>query len=360
MKTGTYLEINLNKIMENSKLVVEKCRPLGIDVLGVTKGFSAKPRIVKAMLQGGITELADSRLENISSLRKKGFTQSMTLLRIPRLSAVKKVIALADYSVNSELSVIKKLSEAAISEGKTHNIILMVDVGDLREGVLPEDAIEMARKISHLKGVQLFGIGTNMGCYGGILPTLQNLNMLLDIGRKIEECIGEKLQVISGGGTSSLKLIETGEMPAGINQLRIGEGILLGTDTTHDNQIPWLHQDAFVLRAEVIEVKSKPSIPTGEIGHDSFGGTPVFEDNGLRKRAIVALGRQDVNVDGLFPMDPRMHVMGASSDHLLVDVTDAAQDIKVGKQISFRLNYQGLLFLCNSKYVKKVYIRGAL
>jgi len=360
MKSGTYLEINLNKIRENATLVVEKCGPLGIEVLGVTKGFSAKPRIVKAMIQGGITHLADSRLENIMSLRKKGFTQSMTRLRIPRLSSVKKVVEFTDYSVNSEYSVIKRLSEAALLAGQKHKIILMVDVGDLREGVLPEDALAMARRINSLKGVTLSGVGTNMGCYGGILPTLQNLNTLLGISTEIEKITETKLEFISGGGTSSLKLIDTGDMPEGINQLRIGEGILLGTDTTHDNVIPWLHQDAFILRAEVIEVKTKPSVPIGEIGHDAFGNIPVFEDNGLRKRAIVSLGKQDVNIDGLIPMDPKMLVLGASSDHLIVDVTDAEKRINVGSQISFKLNYQGLLFLCNSKYVKKVYIKGDL
>jgi len=360
LKTGTYLEIDLDKIRDNSRLIVEKCRPLGIEILGVTKGFSAKPRIVRAMIQGGITELADSRLENIMALRKKGFTQSMTLLRIPRLSVVKKVVTFTDCSINSEYSVIKKLSEAAILADKKHSIVLMVDVGDLREGVLPEDAFEMARKISSLKGITLVGIGTNMGCYGGILPTVSNLELLIDIAEEIEKRVGIKLNVISGGGTSSLKLIENHEMPERINQLRIGEGILLGTDTTHDNVIPWLHQDAFILRAEVIEVKTKPSVPIGELGHDAFGNTPVFEDNGLRKRAIVSLGRQDVNVEGLFPLDPRMQVLGASSDHLIVDVTDAKDNITVGKQISFKLNYQGLLFLSNSKYVKKVYIKGGL
>ncbi|MEI8199026.1 MAG: alanine/ornithine racemase family PLP-dependent enzyme [Eubacteriales bacterium] len=360
MKTGTFLEIDLDKVRDNSRLIVEKCRPLGIEVLGVTKGFSAKPRIVKAMIQGGISTLADSRLENILALRKKGFTQDITLLRIPRISAVKKVIAYTDYSVNSEYSVIRRLSDAALAEGKKHKIVLMVDVGDLREGVLPEDAFVMAQRISMLKGVTLAGVGTNMGCYGGILPTMSNLNMLIDIADEIEKRSGIKLEIVSGGGTSSLRLIEENEMPKGINQLRIGEGILLGTDTTHDNIIPWLHQDAFVLRAEVIEVKTKPSVPIGELGHDAFGNTPVFEDNGMRKRAIVSLGRQDVNVEGVFPLNTKMHVLGASSDHLIVDVTDADENIKVGGQISFKLNYQGLLFLSNSKYVKKVYIKGGL
>lgn len=358
MRKGTYLEIDLRKIEENSARIIEKCKPSGINVLGVTKGFTAIPRIVEAMIQGGISDLADSRLENIMALRKKGFIQTMTLLRIPRISMVDKVVEYADCSINSEYQVINGLSDAALSRHKTHKIILMVDVGDLREGVMPEDAVNMTRKISSLKGVILSGIGTNMGCYGGILPTLNNLKILLDITAQIEKSVGIKLEIISGGGTSSLKLVEEKQIPRGINQLRIGEGLLLGTDTTHNTIIPWLHQDAFILRTEVIEAKIKPSIPIGEKGLDAFGNTPVFEDLGMRKRAIVSLGRQDVNIEGLFPVDPKMHVLGASSDHMIVDVTDADDNIQVGDQISFKLNYQGLLFLSNSKYVKKVFRKG--
>ncbi len=349
MKKGTYLEIDLGKIEENSRRIVEKCLKTGITVLGVTKGFSAAPRIVAAMIRGGVTELADSRLENISSLRTKGFDQKMTLLRIPRLSTVKNVVRFADYSVNSEYEVIKALSDAAAAGGRKHGVVLMVDVGDLREGVLPE------RRTALLKGIRIVGVGTNMGCFGGILPTLHNLNLLLEIGREIEEKAGIEIAVLSGGGTSSLRLVESGEIPAGINQLRIGEGLLLGTDTTHNYVIPWLHQDAFLLRAEIIELKVKPSVPVGMPGLNAFGRASVFEDRGLRNRAIVSLGRQDVNVEGLIPLDPNMHVLGASSDHLIVDVTDAAEEVYVGGQITFRLNYQGLLFLCNSKYVKKYY-----
>lgn len=351
------LEINLQKIEENARTIVDKCGPLGIEVLGVTKGFSALPRIVKAMVDGGIRKLADARLENIVALRKRHFHQNMTLLRIPRLSSAEKVITFADCSINSEYTVIKALSEKAAFKGINHNIVLMIDVGDLREGVLPEDAAALAEETVRLPGVTMCGIGTNMGCYGGILPTAHNLNMLLDIKKDIEKKVGIKLQIISGGGTSSLKLVEEGSMPAGINQLRIGEGILLGTDTTHDYEVPWLHQDAFLLRTEVIELKTKPSVPIGVTGLDSFGNKPVFIDRGLRKRAIVALGKQDVSIEGLVPEDKNIHILGGSSDHLIMDVSDAAREITVGGRLAFRLKYQGLLTSSSSKYIKKVYIK---
>ena len=291
------------------------------------------------------------------ALRKQHFSQSITLLRIPRLSTAEKVIMFTDCSINSEYDVIKTLADKASGKGISHNIVLMIDVGDLREGVLPEDAADIAEKIVRLSGVTLCGIGTNMGCYGGILPTARNLNLLLEMKKDIERKAGVELEIISGGGTSSLKLVEDGSIPHGINQLRIGEGILLGTDTTHGYQVPWLHQDAFLLRTEIIEVKIKPSMPIGVTGHDSFGNRPVFIDKGLRKRAIVALGKQDVNIEGLLPMDRNIHIMGGSSDHLIVDVTDAAGDISVGDLMTFKLNYQGLLTSCGSRYIKKIYIQ---
>jgi predicted amino acid racemase len=356
MKSSTCLEIDLRKIEENSRRVREKCADMGIEVLGVTKGFAALPRIVAAMKRGGIRKLADARLENIIELRKRRFSQSMTLLRLPRLSVVHDVIKYADCSVNSEYLVIKALSDTAAGKGIHHDIILMIDVGDLREGVLPEEAADLAKKTASLTGVIVRGIGTNMGCYGGVIPTEQNLQLLLDIKKEIEEKASIKLDIVSGGGTSSLKLVDNGTIPRGINQLRIGEGILLGTDTTHDYEIPWLHQDAFMLRTEVIEVKSKPSVPIGETGRDAFGNKPVFEDKGLRKRAILALGKQDVNIEGLIPTDKNMQILGASSDHLIIDVTDSEENTSVGDTMTFRLNYQGLLTSSNSRYIRKKYL----
>jgi predicted amino acid racemase len=351
------LEIDLEKIRYNTAQVVERCHLQGIEVLGVTKGFSAMPEIVSAMEHGGIDGLADARMENIIELRKQGFALPITLLRIPRLSNVGNVVKYADTSVNSEIAVIAALADEALSLGKTHEVILMVDIGDLREGVLIEHALGTAKRIANFRGVKLAGVGTNLGCFGGILPEVDNLSLLVEIGRSVEAQLGIKLEVISGGGTSSLLLVENNRLPAGINQLRVGEGILLGTDTSHNRSISWLYQDAFILWAEIIELKSKPSVPTGNIGRDAFGNLPQFEDLGTRRRAILALGRQDVYIEGIVPVDARMAILGASSDHLIVDITDVDEAVKVGDSIAFSLTYFGLLSASGSKYITKVFGR---
>lgn len=358
MTGGPSLEIDLDKIVHNAAQIVKRCQAHNIKVLGVTKGFCALPPIVNAMIGGGIEGLADARLENIVALRSRGFYQHITMLRIPRLSRTHQVAANANASVNSELVVVKALSLAVRPGRRPHEIILMVDVGDLREGVMPENVLETARAISLMKGVKLAGLGTNMGCFGGVLPSPTNLGLLAELRKDIEEKLGFELNVISGGGTSTLKLIEDHSIPPGINQVRIGEGVLLGTDTTHNQAIPYLSQDAFILKAEVVEVKAKPSVPIGEVGRSAFGDIPAFKDRGIRKRAIVALGRQDVATDGLLPLDDRTFILGASSDHMIIDVEESASNVKVGSQIAFRPNYKGVLNLCSSKYVNKTYKGG--
>jgi predicted amino acid racemase len=358
MRGCPVLEVDLAKIAENANRVVTKCGEKGIDVIGVTKGFSAVHQIVAAMVAGGINGLADARMENIIELRNKNFNNPMTLLRIPRLSNVDNVVKYADTSINSELAVIGALSSAAIMGKKKHDIILMVDVGDLREGVLQENVLAMATKIRSLQGVRLIGLGTNMGCFGGVLPSFRNLDLLIKLKTVLERQLDYQLEIISGGGTSSLLLVEQNQVPAGINQLRIGEGILLGTDTTNNRNIAWLHREVFRLSAEVIEVKNKPSMPIGEIGMDAFGNIPQFVDMGTRKRAIVALGKQDLYIEGIFPLDNSLKILGASSDHTIVDITETDTAIKVGDEIVFGLTYPGLLSASDSRYIEKTFTGG--
>jgi predicted amino acid racemase len=247
------------------------------------------------------------------------------------------------------------LGQAASKLGVKHHIILMEDVGDLREGILTEHVLDTVRRIVNLEGIALDGLGTNMGCFGGILPEYSNLNILVQLGQMIKSTLGVSLEVLSGGGTSSLLLVEKGEMPKGINQLRIGEGILLGTDTTNNRNVEWLQNDAFILQAEVIEVKAKPSVPIGNIGRDAFGNIPEFADVGIRNRAIVAFGKQDGYIEGLIPVESGITILGASSDHMILDITEAARKIQVGDDLAFRVNYAGLLSASKSRYVKKVF-----
>lgn len=348
------LEINLKKIKENASLIKKRCSVSGIEVVGITKGFCAYPAIARACWEGGVNKFGDSRLINLKRLNNAKILGEKYLIRIPMLSEVSEVIKQADISLNSEIEVIKALGKEAEGQNKVHRVILMVDVGDLREGVMPERVFDVVKIIICLPGIKFIGLGSNVGCFGGVLPSLKNTMLLIQLTENIKEKLNIPLEILSGGSTCTLKLLEEGKLPPEINQLRIGEAIVLGTDTTGNRKIKGLHQDTMRLVAEIIELKEKPSVPIGEIGKDAFGNTPKFKNKGIRKRAILALGRQDVPLEGLISEDNNIEILGASSDHIILDVTDSNDNFYIGKELAFKINYIGMLSLTTSEYIKKV------
>lgn len=350
------IEIDINKVKHNTKVLVDLCKKHHIGIAGVTKVFCAIPQVANAMIEGGVKYLADSRIENLKKLAELNIPK--LLLRLPMISQVHEVVKYADISLNSELSTIEELSKEAIKLNKVHEIILMVDLGDLREGVWVDDVNSIVKEILKLKGIKLKGIGTNLTCYGGVLPNKENLGQLAGIADEIKNEFNIELDIISGGNSSSLYIIEKNEIPDKINNLRLGESIVLGRETAYGNSIDNTYQDAFKLAAEIIELKVKPSIPIGEIGMDAFGNKPTFEDKGNRKRAILAVGRQDVNPDNLIPINEKIEIIGASSDHLIIDVTDSEKEYKVGDEIKFNLEYGALLQLTTSEYIHKQIINS--
>ncbi len=346
------IEVNYRKLVHNTEVLQEKAKEHGIELAAVTKCFCGIPEIAQGYVDGGVKYLADSRISNLKKLQK--LPNPKILLRIPMLSEVKDVVAYADISLNSELKTMRVLNEEALRLGVTHKVILMVDLGDLREGIFDEDEVlHAAKEVEKLSNISLHGIGVNLTCYGGVIPSNKNLTKLEALGTAIEKEIGRTLELFSGGNSSSVYLLDNQEMPERINHLRIGEAIVLGTESAYGKNIENTHQDIFQMVAEIIELKEKPSMPIGEIGMDAFGNTPSFEDEGIRKRAILAVGRQDIGSYDIFPVDTSMSILGASSDHLILDLTDTAGDFEVGDEIRFNLRYGALLSLMTSEYVTK-------
>ncbi|NGO52205.1 alanine racemase [Allomesorhizobium camelthorni] len=351
---GPQVAIDLGRIERNARKIVERCAQSGIKVFGVTKGTCGMPQVARAMLRGGVAGIAESRFENIRRLHESGIDCPIMLLRSPPISRVEEVVRTVDISLQSELAIIGEISRIAERLGRVHDIIVMVDLGDLREGIWPNDLLPTVEKILEMKGVRIAGIGTNLTCFGAIVPTEENLGQLVAHAYKIERLAGITLDWVSGGNSSSLPLLLEGRLPAGINNLRVGEAILQGgIETFRDKPWPGLEYEAFRLAGELIEVKLKPSMPIGESGFDAFGNRPLFVDEGDRLRGIANIGREDVIVESLTPINKGVRVLGASSDHLVLDVTEADPPLAVGDRVSFRMGYGALLTTMTSEYVEK-------
>ena len=251
------LEISRSRLRHNMEEVISRCTARGIQVCGVIKGCSGLPEVGRMFRDCGATQLASSRLEQIVRCRRAGVPGPYMLLRIPMESELEDVARWCDYSLESERATLDALEEACARQGAVHKAVIMADLGDLREGFWDQD--EMVRVCVHverdLPHVELAGVGVNLGCYGSIQPTPENLGQLVHIARRVEDAIGRKLEIVSGGATSSFTLVHWGTMPEGINHLRIGEGILVSKDLQVDwgiHDMDYLRMDCMTLRAQIV------------------------------------------------------------------------------------------------------------
>ena len=350
MRQYPQLEFDLALLRSNADAVISRCRGMGIRVCGVVKGVDGLPEAARVLRAAGAAELGTSRLEQVAKCRAAGVPGPWLLIRIPGLTELPDVVALCETSLQSEWPTLLALEEECLRQNKTHRVIVMTDLGDLREGFWDKkELVDVCERVERdLPHVHLAGIGVNLTCYGSTKPTPEKMNELVGLARQVEQRIGRKLEIVSGGATSSFTLVHWGTMPAGVNHLRIGEAILLGKDLQVDwgiRDMDYLRMDALTLRAEVVEVKDKPTYPIGEFAIDAFGRKPVYEDRGIRRRAILALGRADVGeLESLIPREPGLTVIGGSSDHCIVDVEDCPRRLQVGNIVEFSLCYSHMLY----------------
>lgn len=349
--------IDLDKFKDNVQVIKNRLNNCDIGIFGVSKVFCCDIKLAEVFDDLQLDAIADSRIENLQSVNH--FNINKVLLRLPMHSEIKDVVKYSDISLNSEISTIKLLSNEAMRQNKTHGVILMVDLGDLREGCFDRaELMNMAQAAAQLEGIKLLGIGTNLTCFGGIIPKQSHMDDLIEISNEIQTKFNIKLKYISAGNSSSYYLTQKQELAKEINNLRIGEIFVCGRETAFGDAVEGTHQDVFTLEAEIVELKQKPSMPVGEIGMDAFGGTPTFEDKGMMTRAIIACGKQDVNIDNITAYDKDIEIIGSSSDHIIVDVTASKQNYKVGDTLKFSLSYGGILSVMTSKYVNKKYIKN--
>jgi predicted amino acid racemase len=346
------LEIDINKIKHNAKTLKELFAEKGISVTAVTKGVTGSTEVANAILECGITTIAVSHVQNIKKMKEFGVKAEFLLTRLPMHTEVADVVKYADISLNSEISTIKLLSEHSLKQGIIHKVVLMLELGDLREGILPEDIDSIVEQITPLKGVDLYGIGVNLACFGGIKPSDENMTKLSQTADHIQVKYNIKLHMVSGGNSANYEWFLSTKNIGNINNLRIGEAILLGRETLYRNKIPQLYTDAITLICEVVESKIKPSLPYGEICQNALGDTPEFADIGNINRVIIGIGEQDVDTKAIKPRINAI-VIGASSDHLILH---SKNHLEVGSEIAFDINYSALLRLSTSPYVKKVFI----
>ncbi|GEL96469.1 alanine/ornithine racemase family PLP-dependent enzyme [Cellulomonas terrae] len=350
--TAPRIEIDLAAIEHNTRVLVDRLAARDVRVTGVTKATLGSPAVAAAMVRGGVAALGDSRVENLARLDLSG---PRTLIRSPMISQAAQVVRTATTSLNTEPAVIAALDDAATQANVRHDVILMVELGDLREGIAVDDVATAARVVLTSRSLRLRGLGANLACQNGVVPDDTNMGVLHALVDRTELHHGVTLDVVSSGNSASLDWALTTAHVGRTTELRLGEAILLGTEPLGRTPIAGLGTDAFTLVGEVIEVTHKPTRPWGRQAQAAFGAPPEATARGTRRQAIVALGRQDVDLDGLVPPGG-IRVLGMSSDHLVLDVGD--HRVAVGDELRFRLGYGALVRAMTSPFVTRVATSG--
>ena len=353
------LEIHLAKLSHNAATLITRLNKKGIAVTAVTKATLGMPEIAAMWLQAGAAGLGDARIENIRSMRNSEHlnlrNQSlMSLIRTPMLSQVAQVVQYADISLNTEISVLTRLSKEAQKINRHHGVILMVELGDLREGILPEQLESVVRHSLCLPNIRFLGIGANLACRSGVAPDQRNMDQLSELANLLDKTFGTIVKVVSAGNSANLNWALDSMDLGRVNHLRLGEALLLGCEPLQRERVEGLHTDAFTLVAEVIEVGIKPAKPWGCIAQTAFGEAKSNKVKGKITQAILAIGRQDTDHEGLLAPEG-VEILSASSDHLVISISKRHPPIHVGETVSFQLNYSALLQSMTSPFVSRVF-----
>jgi ornithine racemase len=350
--------INLDALRNNLSRIESIVSGRGGSWTLVTKVLCGHEDILEAVINMGVRSVGDTRLENLRALPANSGIERW-YLRVPPPSITNDIIKLTEVSLNSEKKTIHQLDRCAAAAGRRHRIVVMIELGDLREGVLPGGLIDFYTDIFSLPNIEILGIGANLGCLSGTVPSVDQLMQLVLYRELLELKFGHKLPIISAGTSAILPLLESCRIPASVNHWRIGESLFLGTDLINGGLLNGFRDDVFILEAEIAEIKQKSMVPLGEAANVA-PFEPLENDTELMpgqrgRRALITAGELDTDVRGLTPVASNCRIVGASSDITVVHIDEEdGPRYKVGDTLPFKMNYSALLRLMNGRYVPKV------
>lgn len=351
-----YITLDSKKLKANYDFLDRLFKKKNIQWTVVSKILSGNKDYLSVLLKLGIKQISDSRVSNLKMIKSIDPSIETIYIKPPAKRAISSVVKYADISMNTEIGTIQLLSEEAARQNIVHKVIIMIELGELREGVMGDDFIDFYRKVFKLKNISIVGIGANLSCLYGVLPNKDKLIQLSLYEQLIEAKFNKQIPFVSGGSSVTIPLIFQNLLPKGVNHFRVGETLFLGTDVYNNKPLKKMHSDVFRLYSEIIELSEKPIVPTGEMGTNVDGQTFNFEDKLIGEtsyRAIIDMGLLDVDENHIESVDANIHFVGASSDMIVIDLGKNERNYKVGDLLEFKMDYMGVLRIINSKYIEK-------
>lgn len=359
------LIIHTKKIQDNIKYLSAYFDSHNIAWSLITKVFSGDKEFLKHILTDEIIQkidsIGDSRLTSLKNLKAVNPKMQTIYIKPPAKMYADDIIKYADISLNTSYTTIVALNEAAKKVDKIHRIIIMVELGELREGVKRAELMNFYESVFQLSNIEVIGIGSNLGCMYGVEPSYDKLLQLSLFEELISVKFNKDLKYVSGGTSITLPLIENNTIPKDINHFRVGEAVFFGTSPLENKQFKELSTETFELKANIIELEEKMIVPEGIISDASIGHSADFNEKDIREtsfKAILDFGILDVDKDDIEAVDKDLKFVGITSDMLVVDIgtnktKDGEKKYSIGDKIAFKPNYMAVARLLNSKFIDK-------
>jgi len=352
-----FITLDTEKLKKNYDYLEELLTSNGVTWAVVSKLLCGNKTYLQEVINLGVRQMCDSRVSNLKMIKSISDKVETVYIKPPPNHSIDKIVKYADISFNTEIDTIRLLSKEAKKQDKVHKIIIMIETGELREGVLQEEFLDFYDAVFKLPNIEVVGIGTNLTCMYGILPSHDKLIQLCLYEQLIEAKFNKEIEYVSGGASVTIPLIFQGLLPKGINHFRIGETFFLGTDVYNSVTLDQMENGVFQLYAEIIELTEKRMKPIGEFGKNLLGETVIFEETDDQSetshRALIDLGLLDIDQEHIKLKNKNLKIVGASSDMLVVDLGENKENYQVGSQLEFEMDYMGVLRIMNSKYIDK-------
>jgi ornithine racemase len=341
------ITLDLDAIGRATGTLAERLLLRGIELVGVTKAVDGEPAVGQTMLEAGAAGLADSRLPALVRLAAHALAP-LTLLRAPQPRDIPAAAQIADRVLLCDAPTAAAMGARA--PGLPVELLLTIDLGDRREGVLPGQAAEAARRLSGLPGTTLAGVAVNFACLSGQLPSLALFHRAEEVLATVAEAGAIETPLLSLGGSCCLQYLDQFK-PRFRTEIRSGGGPLYGYDFVSNAPLEGLDRVDPILSATVLESFFKPPAPPGASGLDAFGHVPETAlPNDPAWHALVALGRRDCEPQGLRPLIDGAWLAGMTSD---VGVLITPRELRPGDIVEFGCDYDALVRAVTSPYVAR-------
>ncbi|TVR77351.1 MAG: alanine/ornithine racemase family PLP-dependent enzyme [Chitinophagaceae bacterium] len=352
-----FVKLYKDRLRHNYLFLNDLFKEYNIDWGVVSKLLCGNELFIKELMNLNINEIHDSRISNLKKVKELNPNVQTVYIKPPPKRSIPSIIRYADVSFNTESDTIELLSKEAVKQKKKHKIIIMIEMGDLREGVMGDDLVDFYGQIFKLPNIEVVGLGTNLNCLHGIMPSQDKLIQLGLYKQIIEAKFNIKIPWVSGGTSVMIPLLYRKQLPKAVNHFRVGETLFFGINLFTDKLIKGMKGGVFQLYTEIIELTEKPVLPSGELGTNPSGDKAEINPELYGKtsyRAIIDIGLLDIDPKFLIPKDKNISISGASSDMIVIELGKNPKNYKVGDLIAFELKYMGALAILNSYYIEKV------